>query len=322
MNKQEIVEAIGKGAGATLCFLAILAMGACLPPAVAHATPTDTPEITQMVEATSAPTPTLKPTATPAPTENPTPTPMPELTFEQKKALLGIKDGLGPYIAAQIAVFNISFETPNGNIIEGRVFCGYRERQSDFDQENCFNLSNGTYLFTYSYNGAAQIPSTEIFKHLTEEYSPNLKNLKLKDSTSLPEMAIEYNKKGLNYLNNSFLNNLSNLLVKDLMQAANVKITYEELIKLIIESTPQEEIIPFWTYTPGAKIPEELKGLYSEVDYPPAALPAPIPQSNKIDRNVTHGYANTEYFNQKNTGSQRTVTAVNHSYHQYTKTKI
>ena len=85
--------------------------------------------------------------------------------------------------------------------------------------------------------------------------------------------------------------------------------------------------MPFWLYTPGAKIPDELKELYPESVYPPAPAETTVqqssrqyngfgyetftskdgasnlnytfdktPQKDTVDDNIIHGYRTKNYY--------------------------
>jgi hypothetical protein len=56
----------------------------------------------------------------------------------------------------------------------------------------------------------------------------------------------------------------------EIEEIRQVFLSVDEMKEHFLNSTPQEEILPYWVYTPGAQIPEELKGIYSEEEYPPA----------------------------------------------------
>ena len=348
MTKEEIVKGIRKYAGLGVCVIGIAAMGACLPPAVAHAAPTDTlPVATQTATPTSTPSPTNTPS--PTPTATPVKTPMPELTYEQKKALLGIDKNflsrnLGKLVAIELSFVNI----------EGRIWGITYSQTADPSMHDFYALCNNVYLFTLYFKNN----STGVFEYSTLLYSSsdNLKNLKLTNSASIVDMVSDYDRYGISYNDCQELKDIYARYKKDPIGTMNLTLSEEKIIDLIIKSTPQEKIIPFWVYTPGAKIPDILKGIYSETDYPPApALPDTtvqqssreyngfgykeftskdgasnlnytfdeVPQKNTVDDNVIHGYRTKNYY-----GNSYVVTGIkpynnpNLNPDQHTKIKI
>ncbi len=218
-----------------------------------------TPEPTS----TATATPTPEPTPTPTPAATPTPTPMPELTYEQKKALLGINDDMTPQIVGTLYCYNITFNNESG-----RIWCVSYTNENDPNKYEMYSVCNREYLFTLQLPAGA----TGIFeysKYLFES-SKNLRNLVLVNSTAIADMASTYDIWNIDYNNNGFLKNLQEKTNQDWEAVLYTLLSKEQIVDLIIDSTPQDEIIPFWVYTPGAQIPEELKGIYSEEDYPPA----------------------------------------------------
>ena len=313
--------------------LSVVALVGCLPELM-PAAPTDTlPVATQTVTPTSTPssTPTVVPTNTPSPTS------MPELTYEQKKALLGINKNFESIQVGSWITFEMNFEMSNGETYEGRQPCFCIDKEKNHFEKDVFSITNGEYLFTISIPQDEETPVFYFYKYLTKS-SSSLKNLTLKSSVPLVTMGTYYASHGIDYQNYQYLNELADLYQKKSTEVSIAFLTEEEISDIIIGSTPQAKIIPFWIYTPGAKIPDELKGLYLESAYPPApALPDTTvqqssreyngfgykaytskdgasnlnytfdnsPQKDNIDDNVIHGYRTKNYYD---------VTGINHPY--------
>lgn len=72
---------------------------------------------------------------------------MPELTYEQKKALLGIDERFRPHQVAALIAVELSF----GNIKEGRIWC-ITYGQDNFSSSDDFHSAiNDEYLFTFDF---------------------------------------------------------------------------------------------------------------------------------------------------------------------------
>ena len=234
----------------------ILLSVACAPAskAVLARTPQPTPTVTATATPTVSPSPT--------PTLVPTPTPMPELTYEQKKSLLGIDKDLTSHVAGALYCFNVSFSN-----LSGRIWCiSYGAGSGKHD---VYSVCNNEYLFSLQLPQSGATGVFEFSKYLSES-NANLENLVLENSTNIVDMATDYDVWNFDYNNNQFLRDLSKKIKTDPTGVLNTPLSEEQIVDLIINSTPQDEIIPFWVYTPGAQIPEELKGIYSEEEYPPA----------------------------------------------------
>ena len=242
----------------TIALLQATVSFACAAPANLP-TSTSTPEPTATAAATA--TPTVSPTPTPALT--PTTTPMPELTYEQKKALLGIDEDFTDHILGELKIFEISFGNVTGRI--WGVMYGKLDEPLILDFHS---VCNDEYLFTL--NLKSSVTYVDEFPRYLGDSNENLKNLKLINSTSPTVMARHYDAIGVSYNNCHELEDIVAKYEKDPEGTVYLPISKEEIVDLIIKSTPQEKIIPFWVYTPGAQIPEELKGFYSEEEYPPA----------------------------------------------------
>ena len=220
----------------------------------------NTPEPTAAATATA--TPTLSPA--PTPTSAPTPTPMPELTYEQKKALLGIDERFRPHQVAALIAVELSF----GNIKEGRIWCITYGQDNSSSSDDFHSAINDEYLFTFDFE-IQHTSSSDISQCLVRS-NENLKNLKLLNFTCVGDMAEQYKVWGKSYNNCKEVDDIYERVREDPNGVGNSFLSREQIVDLIISSTPQEKIVPFWVYTPGATIPDELKGIYSEADYPPA----------------------------------------------------
>lgn len=213
-------------------------------------------------------TETPRPTSTPRPTVTPTveptasPTPRPELTYEQKRLLFEFDENFEKHDVGNIVVFNIS-----SSYISGRVYCIRVARDDDRTKKDVFSISNKQYLFTIQLPmGATFI--TDYSKYLYEE-SAAFDNLRLVNSSAFSNMARNYDAWGIDYNDNEFLKDLSERYNSDPIGVEDITLTTDEIERVIIDSTPTDEIIPFWVYTPGATIPEELANIYSAEQYPP-----------------------------------------------------
>ena len=239
-------------------FLCILLSVACAPvnKAVLASTPQPTPT------ATATATPTVSPS--PTPTLAPTPTPMPELTYEQRKALLGIDEDFKPHPLGSLEVVELSF----GNLT-GRIW-GVTDWNDKVPSKLDFHsVCNGEYLFTIDMLNNRSILVSDYQNYMCD-WNVNLKNLKLMNSTTLTEMANAYKIEKISYNNYQEIDDIYSRCRNASESTLNTTLSEEQIIDLIIKSTPQEKLIPFWVYTPGATIPDELKGIYNETDYPPA----------------------------------------------------
>ena len=282
----------------TICLIALVCamfFTACAPAnmAVLASTPEPTPA------ATTIATPTVSPA--PTPTLSPSPTPMPELTYEQKKALLGIDEDFEPHQLGSLEAVELSF----GNIT-GRIWGITYWNDKVSSRFDFHSVCNDEYLFTIDMLDNRSISPSD-YQDFLCDWNVNLKNLKLANATSLGDMARNYKINKISYNNCQEIDDIFAKSEENWGKTAYTVLSEEQIIDLIINSTPQEKIIPFWVYTPGAQIPEELKGLYSEEDYPPAPAastsaaipsitptPAPMPEMTLEQKELLLGNKDSE----------------------------
>ena len=202
------------------------------------------------------------PSPTPVLTPTPTVSPIPDSYKNQVLPLLGIVEDFEPIALGALEIFELSF----GNIT-GRIW-GYKNtRADDSSKYDIHSLCNDEYLFTIDIPNRTAV--SDDYMYLVDS-SKNLKNLKLINSTALVDMARNYEYIGISYNDCQEIKDIFSRYEEDPEGTMYTYLSKEQVIDLIIRSTPQDKIIPFWVYTPGAKIPEELKGIFSEKDFPPA----------------------------------------------------
>lgn len=251
----------------------------------------------------STPEPTATPTVspTPTPTFTPSPTPMPELTYEQKKMLLGVDEDFEPTLIGSLIVVELSFGNVTGRI--WGITYGDDAVSSRFDFHS---VCNDEYLFTIDMLNNRNIAVGDYPNYLYD-WSPNLVNLKLINSTALSDMARTYKYGNISYNNCQEIKDIFSRGEENWEKTAYTVLSTEQIVDLIIQSTPQEKIIPFWVYTPGATIPDELKGIYSEAEYPPVPAattsatipsltptPAPLPEMTMAQKELLLGNKDSE----------------------------
>ena len=257
-----------------IMFVCTTGLIACAPAneAVLAITPEPTPTVTA--------TPTQEPTPTPTPTPEPTPTPLPELTLEQKELLLGINEQATPITVDRVIVTNYSL---NGKKYRCWAFfendVEKTKESPTLDVYNIYDLFNGHYLFSISlpnkgiYTDGNYYPIS-MFKCFLSETNPVLSGMKLDMSFALCEVSPYYDEWEVDYNNDPTLKYFGDIYENGTPEQRNevrdTVLMLEDQSQIFLNSTPQEEIMPFWVYTPGAQIPEELKAFYSEADYPPA----------------------------------------------------
>ena len=144
-----------------------------------------------------------------------------------------------------------------------------------------------------------------------------LKGAKLIDSISLVDLAQIYKIKGKDYRNNVILEEMSKKMSsiysteEESLELLNTIYSVIQYVDLYINSTPDDEILPFWYYTPNTKMPEELKGIYEDVRFPDTMPSSTVQQSSRVDPNIKNGHTNSNYYNERNTGRTHYVTRVN-----------
>lgn len=239
--------------------------GCGFPKASAVVAAADTPAATQKV----LPTPERTPTAVPTPTEKPTPTPMPELTQEQKELLLGINDKFHTLKVKNINIF--CFELDEQKFITWTYSILSRE---DHGYKH-YQIFNGTYLFSVSFENT-DIESQELYKYVSTK-SSLLNNAEFIGSCALPSIPTRFKKLGIKYDGNELIDKFHkdsyNMSDPDpFKKDIQTILTKDDLIYLYLDTTPQENIPPFWIYTEGATIPDELIGIYTN-----GVIPTPAP---------------------------------------------
>jgi hypothetical protein len=212
---------------------------------------------------------------------SPAPTPAPELTLEQKELLLGMGKESSVYRVNNIDVYHYVLDGHN-----------YRSWTVSVSNEEKSKNSNGKYvldvydIFTFQYLFSIGLPNNGIdkdgqgfspsqFVDFLYETNPVLKGMRLVLSFGLSTGSRDYKYENIDYNNNavldSFRESYSNSGTEEQRTAtSNTMLSVDMQKEIYLDSTPQEEILPYWVFTPGAQIPEELKGIYSEADYPPA----------------------------------------------------
>ncbi len=212
---------------------------------------------------------------------SPTPIPTPELTLEQKELLLGIGKESSAYPVDDIDVYHY--------ILDGHT---YRIWTVAFGNREKSKNSNGKYvldvydIFTLQYLFSIGLPNNGVdidgqgfsptqYVDFLFETNPALKGVRLVLSFGLVTGSRTYKQEYIEYNSNSILDSFCESFsissTKEQREAtSNTMLSVDMQKEIFLDSTPQEEILPYWVYTPGAQIPEELKGIYSEADYPPA----------------------------------------------------
>ncbi|MPM15018.1 hypothetical protein SDC9_61383 [bioreactor metagenome] len=261
----------------TLTIAIALLCSACAPAnTVALA---DTPEPTPSATATPAPTP--------SPTPEPTPTLMPELTFEQKRLLLGIDNTL-PIQTSCMQLVDFSF---NNQEIR---FCTvvYDNHNADLmkdgygvlDFYSVFDQKNG-YLFTVSIPIDYNTGGGTVFLHQYLDYiveiNPALEGMKPLIIRNIASIAYFYDLRGIDYNDNETLKKWSDIYVSmddsEIDKLGETFIPIDELVNIFLDATDQEKILPFWKYVPGAQVPDELKEFYPNETLLPEGSLTPIP---------------------------------------------
>lgn len=217
------------------------------------------------------PTVTFTPTPTKAPTPKPTPTP--ELTFEQKKLMLGIDKDFDSYALGNIVVFNY-----NLNNKKRRVWTVFEIDSEKPNVQYFYNMFNYEYLFSMTLPENAFI-STGNFCQYMDSNIAALDGIKYRNSTSPLTIPLAYKGWGENYNNNQNLNEMceryqNSTSAEEDMQISLTPFSMDELVDLYISSTPQDELCPFWEYVPGAEVPDELKEIF------PNVTPLPLPEES------------------------------------------
>ena len=212
---------------------------------------------------------------------SPTLIPAPELTLEQKELLLGIGKESSVYKVSNIDVFHYVLGGHN-----------YRCWTVSVSNEEKSKNSNGNYvfdvfdIFTFQYLFSISLPNNGIdkdgqpyssysFKDYLFETSPALKGMRIILSFGLAVGSRYYKYENIDYNNNavldSFCESYSNSGTEEERTAiSNTILSVDMQKEIYLDSTPQDEIMPYWIFTPGAQIPEDLKEIYSEADFPPA----------------------------------------------------
>ena len=219
----------------------------------------------------------------PTPILTPTPalTPMPD---DLKQLLLWNGINSNAHEVGQIFVYNYELK---GNKYRCWVFEVINKEKS-IESNGCkvidvFDIFTTGYLFSLSLpnNGIDQngqrfsISQAATF---LSETNPALDGMSIKHASSLCGLAYDYKIWEIDYNNEEFLNELSEPFYSsytpevenELERRRQMVLPMDFMKDVFLNSTPHEEIMPFWVYFPGAQIPEELKGIYSEADYPPA----------------------------------------------------
>lgn len=228
-------------------------------PTYAETSATDLPEPTEMVTPSPKPSPTVCSTAKPTPTSESTP--MPELTQEQKELLLGINDKFDALIVNNINIF--CFELDEQKFITWTYSIISPEEKA----YKHYQIFNGTYLFNASLPENIEIESGEFYKYVFTK-SSLLNNAKFIGSCTLTSIPSCFKKCGIKYDGNElidkFYKDSYNISDPDTFRKDGQTIlTKDDLIFLYLDTTPLENIPPFWIYTEGATIPDELSGIYT-----------------------------------------------------------
>ena len=215
------------------------------------------------------------------PSPTPVLTPMPD---DLKELLLGIGKNSEPCKVGTIQVYNYELK---GKKFRCWVY-SYHNKEKSIESNGCevddiFEIFTGQYLFSISLpnNGIdkdGQDFSISQYAAYMSETNPALKGMKLEHAFGLSEVAYYYRIWNIDYNNDEFLNGFCEYFIgdytpEDEMELESTRQTFlpvDFMKEVFLNSTPQEEIMPFWVFTPGAQIPEELKGIYSEEEYPPA----------------------------------------------------
>ena len=201
----------------------------------------------------------------------PTSTPAVAYTQEQKELLLGSKPNRNLLSFGSVEAF---FCKANGNkhIIWTVSYVNSDESSSDFQVHDYHSVFNDEYLFSLRFpmeelsNG---IITSQVWKYFLKS-APQLEGLELFGSSSIIDLSTAYAEWGIPYAGNEFIDSLASAWDKGDFSGIDKPITPDEIAKLYLDTVPDAYLMPFWVYTPGAQIPDGLKGIYSEADYPPA----------------------------------------------------
>ena len=280
------VEKINKGKGITfknLMIFGLLAVAAllaptltgCMFPAKAAAT-TEPPANIASVSPSSKPTATPNPTVLPSQNivDEPVITPevqqLPELTYEQKKMILGVSDIVGlPSTCEGHELGNLFEITVKINKQEYRTPV-YIIKSSDPGQSGVskiYSVENDVYLFSIKLPSGTRVPSIKYYEYVTELNS-TLKenNAEVVNSVALVVLAGRYKTLDIDYNNNDTLNEFYQIFNYGSEEEANALLkTYysnDQTTDLSINSIPQEQLLPYWFYVPDVTIPEELADYY------------------------------------------------------------
>ncbi len=315
MTKEEIVKGIRKYAGLGVCVIGIAAMGACLPPEVAHAAPTDTlPVATQTV--TPSPTKTIVPTNTPSPTPTaaPTSTPIEELSYEEEVKLLGvtIKEK-----TLKISLYDVMYyEIPmRDGTIKKRIVFVYgspynNETGKSGTLKNIYCAFNDKLLFT----SKKQTAGITLEKQLRDGFTvanDELKNAAIIKYFSLDQMEKVFKDLGIEWVDSKYYD----FIISGGMDAYLTKtMSINDFIAFYLTHVPKEyrvpvseidevitEELPIGTVKPASYKVFTSKDGASNLNY---AFDE-VPQKNIVDDNVIHGYRTKNYYD---------VTGINHPY--------
>lgn len=250
---------------------------------------------------TPSPISTIKPTVTPTPTIKPTPTIMPELTTDQIKTLLGV------YLATKTIGHNLGnvYEfVININKHDYRIY-GYLVKGETSVTLEVYSVSCDEYLFSIDYSQGNKLSPNRYYENILN-YNETLSALNPQAVKSVPltSLAQFYKIWKIDYKNNETLNEFSQIMIDGTDSQINklIKTFYlnEQLMDLFINSTPTEDMLPFWFYVPNTKMPEELNGYYSDITVStPTATVSPASYKEKTDLNVTKGYKTMNYWNNR-----------------------
>ncbi len=191
------------------------------------------------------------------------PTPMPELTFEQKKMLLGtdLASKFPEVQSTSVYYFIIRINRHNYRIF-GLLF--WDESSSELD---VYNLMCEEYLFTIDLSEGNKISNIKYYEHIKRLSSSLSKlNAMVVKSGDLLWLAATCKREKIDYKDNETLNEFSRIMKEGSNEEKSALwdtfYSKDQIIDLYINSTPQEDMLPFWFCVPDAKIPEELKEFY------------------------------------------------------------
>ena len=120
---------------------------------------------------------------------------MPELTYEQKKALLGIDERFKPHKIDSLVLMEISFD----NMKEGRIWCVMYWQDNNSSNLDFHSAINDEYLFTLKIKKPV-VSSIEMVKQLSNS-NENLKNLKILTYCALSDISFVYRNLKISYNN-------------------------------------------------------------------------------------------------------------------------